>query len=126
MIFCHLGFLHPTKPEQEIHRQEALWPGASPGPCAPLGRRPGAEQGAHGSRSSTFPAHWDSLVENLQSVHEEGAKHAEEIMECFFAELLPVLLRFRHHLRWASLCAYSHYMAPLKSVLCKQRLCNAW
>lgn len=66
------------------------------------------EQGVHGSHSSTFP-HWDPLVENLQSAHEEGEKYTEEIIAFFFAELLSALLRFRHHLLWASfLCAYSY------------------
>lgn len=49
------------------------------------------------------------LVENLQSVHEEGEKYPKEVIAFFSAELLPALLRFRHHLLRASfLSAYSH------------------
>lgn len=49
------------------------------------------------------------LVENLQSVHDEGGKYPEEVIEFFFAELLSVLLGFRHHLlSTSSLSDYSH------------------
>jgi len=66
----------------------------------------GGGETVRGSQRSTFPMHWDPLVRNLQSVHEEGEKYSEGTNAFFCAELLTVLLRFKRHLLWASfLCA---------------------